>query len=186
MTTRNGHRWVPDGKVRTYSGALAGWNEPAPLDDYLIQLGRIVRFGGATDPEFCVLQHSYHAYLIALDVFPEVALQALLHDFAELLIGDIPKPMKMDDYTLYEKWHVELAAKSFGLDLDWSGTSWAKVKIVDDMATRAEGYYLTTGSNWPAVGITHLSLVGQIPHDRREGDLHNLVGKIVEEAAVDA
>ena len=183
MSPRNGHRWVPDGKVRTYSGAMAGWNDPAPLEDYLVQLGRIARFAGATDPEFTVLQHCYHAYLIALDKYPEVALQALLHDFAELLIGDIPSPMKVGDYTLYEKWHVELAAKSFGLELDWSGMAWGKVKIVDGLATGAEGYWLMPGTDWEWITRKQLTKVLGVHHDRREGELHNLVGKIIEEAA---
>ena len=184
MNQRYGQPIVPDGKVRTYSGVLAGWNEPAPLEDYLVQLGRIVRFGGATEPEFTVLQHCYHAYLIALDKYPEVALHALLHDCAEILIGDIQSPMKVREYTVYEKRHVELAAKSFDLNLNWSGAAWAKVKFVDDIATGAEGHCLTFGGiDWPAVDSTHLRRVFKIHHDRREGELHNLVGKIIEEAA---
>ena len=179
----NGERWVPDGKVRTYSGALAGWNEPAPLDDYLIQLGRIARFTGATDPEFTVLQHCYHTYLIADFYYPEVMLHALLHDFAEILIGDIPTPLKMREYTVHEKRHVELVSKSFGLDLDWSGAAWRKVKMVDGHATAAEGFHLTTGGDWINQHSLQLEQVLRIHHDRREGELHNLVGKIMEEAA---
>lgn len=187
MNDTNNHRGgiIPDGKVRTWGGTLTGWDGPIPpLEDFLVQLGRIPRFAGATEPEFTVLQHSYHAYLIALAKNPEVALQALLHDFGEILIGDIPSPMKVREYTVYEQRFVELAAKSFGLDLDWSEKVWAKIKMNDHLATGVEGRHLMTGNDWAEYKRDTLDKVLAIPHDRSSagGELHNVVGKIIEEA----
>ena len=172
---------LPDGFVVTASGAKAGWRDPAPLEDYLLQLGRIARFGGATTLPWTVLQHSYHAYLIARVIYPEVAVQTLLHDFAEILIGDILKPFKWDGYHAPEKMHVELAAKSFGLKLDWSKKAWRRIKRADDAATGVEGYHLTEG-RWPYSTDSQLNEALAVDHEWAGGALVATCRNIIEGA----
>ena len=173
---------IPGGTVRTASGAAADWNTPAPLEDYLLQLGRIPRFTGATVVPWTVLEHSYHTYLIAQSLYPEQALQALLHDFAEILIGDIPTPTKVRAYSVYERRHVELAAASFGLDLDWGEKTWARVKRCDDHATAVEGYHMTRDTGWPEVEWGHLRKAMGTHHKWMGGQLRHYIRGIIEEA----
>ena len=75
-----------------------------PDDDYIVMeyqsldirtvaltLGRICRFAGNCKTFWPVLIHS----LVVADLAPEaVAIHALLHDAAEIYIGDVPSPFK--------------------------------------------------------------------------------------------
>ena len=133
-------------KVRTYSGALVGWDGPVPpLRDFLVQLGRIVRFGGATTQPWTVLQHSLVCYRIAESQGDPIEnkLAALLHDFGEILIGDIQKPVKWDGYHNLERGFVEMITAAWGLPIQWDDSLWDIVKEIDGLAVNLEGFALT-------------------------------------------
>lgn len=78
----------------TYSGQYVSYDEdsPAPtLQDIAVMLGRICRFNGACEFYWPVLAHS----LAVASIVPEEAkLDALLHDAAEVVVKDIPRPIK--------------------------------------------------------------------------------------------
>ncbi len=130
-------------EVATYSGFMSTWTDPPPLDDFLVQLGRVVRWGGGTTEEWTVLQHSLLAHNVAEVMDPEVSMHCLLHDFAEIRIGDIPSPAKWKGYEALEKRFVEITAAKLGLRLAWSDSIWKRVHVVDTYCADIERSNLT-------------------------------------------
>jgi hypothetical protein len=67
------------------------------LDDIIVALGRINRFGGHTREEWSVLQHSVFVNLIIehyRTFDQELRAAAILHDAHEAYVGDIVTPLK--------------------------------------------------------------------------------------------
>lgn len=85
-------------------------NSPVMIEDIARGLANTCRFGGQCPQFYSVAEHSV---LMARHLFAahgsSIAYNALMHDAAEALIGDIPKPMKeiLPDYQALER-RVEL------------------------------------------------------------------------------
>lgn len=86
-------------KVMGYSGALVSLvdaGDRVNLEDIAVQLGRIPRFVGATEPFLSGIHHALNCELIAASAGYGMAERAtcLSHDFHEAFTGDVPKPLK--------------------------------------------------------------------------------------------
>ena len=87
------------------SGRVVNVTDPADtttlptLQDIAIGLSRINRYGGQTVVPWSVLDHSFlvaHLTNTRRAATTEACLWALLHDWHEVLTGDIPSPFKTD------------------------------------------------------------------------------------------
>ncbi len=131
------------GVVRTWSGYLTGWNlGPPPPADCITQLGRMSRFAGATLIYWSVLHHSLLMYDIALKENKQHCFAALVHDFSEILIGDIPGPMKPDEYDEMERLWVERLCREWELPVQPWGNAWPYIMELDNRVLHLEGYTL--------------------------------------------
>lgn len=81
--------------TQTYSGAAYYPLEPHRTEYRLLDiahaLSNLCRYGGACRRFYSVAEHSV---LVSLQVPPEHALQALMHDATEAYLVDVPKPIK--------------------------------------------------------------------------------------------
>lgn len=178
-----------NGAVVSNSGYLTTWTDPPPLDDFLAQLGRIPRWAGGTTEPWCVLQHSLLVHNVAGVLDPEVKMQCLLHDFAELRIGDIPGPAKWEGYHDLETMFVELAALKFGLELEWGSKIWHRVAAVDSYCGKIEWQNLTRGGLEEAGGRTaewiFIDEVLRLRHGYNGGALREKVWDLINAGAND-
>jgi hypothetical protein len=63
------------------------------ISDVAASLSKQCRFAGHCQYHYSVAQHSFYcSYLVP----PELALEALLHDFTEAYCVDVPRPLKAD------------------------------------------------------------------------------------------
>jgi 5'-deoxynucleotidase YfbR-like HD superfamily hydrolase len=81
--------------ILLHSGCYFDFNQPEAsdfsLDDIAHGLSNLCRFTGQCREFYSVAQHSFLAsYLVP----PPYALQALMHDAAEALVGDMSSPLK--------------------------------------------------------------------------------------------
>lgn len=77
----------------TYTGKFLNGPEDSPdVVDIAVSLARMCRFNGFCTIFWSVLQHSFAVEQI-LD--PEYKMYGLLHDAAESVVGDIPRPVKL-------------------------------------------------------------------------------------------
>lgn len=119
----------------TYTGRKVLPDVGAPsLEDIAVGLGRICRFGGQCSQFYCVLVHSF----VVADLLPnELRLYGLLHDAAEVLISDIPRPFKLPATKRLE---LRLQARIFrSLGVCWPNKEQiAALKRADNRALGAE------------------------------------------------
>lgn len=113
---------VHDNKVgvfNTRSGLLVDLNNPTVdmicAEDIAHALGNICRFGGHTDVNYSVLEHSF---LVAALAPYHLFLEAILHDGTEAYLGDVIKPLKNilgSVYTDLESKFEDLIIEKYGL-----------------------------------------------------------------------
>lgn len=90
-------------RIFTYSGAIADINNPPPLEDMAVCLGRIPRFCGNTRTYWPVMGHLLNAANLAYCMKNfEIIGHCLVHDGSEALLGDIPTPFKTRDTRILE------------------------------------------------------------------------------------
>ena len=83
------------GVLRTMTGQWVDILDPDPatirIEDIAYHLAGICRWGGACRPRYTVAEHCIRVSAL---VDNDIALEALLHDAAEYLIGDVSSPLK--------------------------------------------------------------------------------------------
>lgn len=123
----------------TYTGQFVTIEQGAPtLRDIAIQLGRIPRFMGALKVFWPVLAHSI---LVARLCPPETKLYGLLHDAAEVVVGDVPRTIKTAGQKSKEK---QVLYRIFDrLDVPWPSIEiMTAVREADNRALKAEAWVL--------------------------------------------
>lgn len=111
--------------------SAGGWPfyalDPRPeeirIEEIAAQLSRICRFNGALRDDVEIYSVAQHSCLVSDHLPPELALEGLLHDAHEYMLGDMSKPIKMNlaivagaDYWKQLEHIVEAAVRSrFGL-----------------------------------------------------------------------
>lgn len=68
--------------------------EEVHLEDIVLALSQICRFGGSTSRFYSVAQHSVWVARRVARTHPHLVMQALLHDAAEAYLGDQRRPIK--------------------------------------------------------------------------------------------
>ncbi len=89
-------------------------NEILSIEDIAHGLAMTCRFGGHVNHFLSVAEH---CWWISHLVPPEMALEGLLHDASESVLGDIPKPLKriMPQYNEMERQLEANIAKQYGI-----------------------------------------------------------------------
>lgn len=104
-----------------------------------MQLAYINRFTGCAG-NYSVLKHSLFCYYLCLTKYPESyqeQMNCLLHDFTEVYLNDVAKPVKnlLPDYQKLENFYSDIIDKYYNVN-----TSSEIVKEVDLIALILEGY----------------------------------------------
>jgi len=103
-------------RIFTYSGEIADVDNPPPLHDMAICLGRIPRFCGNTLTYWPVLGHVINAGNIAYKMRKDNVIgHCMLHDGSESLLGDIPSPFKTKDTKSLEDKIITNVYKKYNL-----------------------------------------------------------------------
>ena len=120
------NNWIALQSGRTFD-YLSPTRTPLQIEDIAVSLSRQVRYVGHTTHAYTV---AHHCCLVSDRVSKDNALWGLLHDAAEAVIGDIPKPFKsmMPAITQYERMYLRCIAKWY--DLPWPMP--AEVKAADE------------------------------------------------------
>ena len=135
----------------TYEGnlVLQSNTESPSVGDIAYGLGKMVRFGGACEGWWCVLQHSLVCHDLALKFAKEneytlktttlLALHMLLHDAHECITADIPSTWKSPEMKLYQS---DLDTRIYNsLDLDRPSDHESRIIAeLDQEALIAEAY----------------------------------------------
>lgn len=143
------------GMMRTPSGMYVDLAKPYDsminVEDVATLLSRIPRWGGCSDHNYTVAEHSVHVLRLAHDVYTGIrgreALGFLLHDAHEAYLGDVVRPLKeiLPDYQALEARWAGAVRKRFDLLSDpfYLG----RVTRVDDLALSMESCLLFPGGH---------------------------------------
>jgi hypothetical protein len=116
---------MPKCLVRTYSGQLLDLLDPSSitfdLEDIVTPLSRICRFAGQTQEFYSVAEHSVMVSYLAEEMGGD-AWQALWHDAAEALVGDVTSPLKVQlpKFKRIEDGLLAQMGRQFGFDFPFS------------------------------------------------------------------
>lgn len=139
-----------DGKLRTLADCFPPLDElPKYLGDALAGIPRFQGYGGP----YSVAQHCCLVDDLSGSEDPALRLALLLHDAAEAIVGDVPKPWKdcLPDFRRLEARVNEQLRRVVGIPGvvpgDCSGVPAYCVHRFDSMAMRLEAMNLF-GSNW--------------------------------------
>jgi len=108
------------GWMQTYSGGRFYPGDPESTVitnvDIAHALSLLCRYGGHVDRFYSVAEH---CVLMSLEVAPENALYALLHDATEAYVVDVPRPLKvfLDGYKQIEEGVWRAIARTYGISV---------------------------------------------------------------------
>ena len=134
----NRQRPVPSHSILLGNGKWLNVLSPDPdcFDPPTIahSLSCIPRFCGHLDQRDFVWSVAAHTILVAKLVPPEAKLLALLHDAPEIVISDIPNPVKqlMPGIDRIERQLLLAVCQRFGLSEDDINAHWPAVKAADE------------------------------------------------------
>lgn len=140
----------------TATGQVVGFGEgeftvaSVRLEDIILHLSRINRFGGAGQRFYSVLKHS----LVVADlVSPALRQMALLHDSAEAYLGDVVTPLKalLPGLTAIEERFRSTIFQALGVPLPTPAESQA-LHDADARAFGAESLLFGPPGLWEALG----------------------------------
>ena len=125
-----------NGVLYTYSGTIAFPDGAPTLLDIAISLSREGRYAGAGVRFWPVALHTF----VVCDMLPDkLKFDGLLHDAAESVIGDVPKPVKTAEIEEFENYILATIYKSFGVTVP-NPKEHASVKVADNYALFGEVY----------------------------------------------
>ena len=132
------------GCIRTNSGIYVNILDPKPeqfaIEDIAHSLSRIQRWGGHTNFEWSVAQHSIECCLIARNTD---RFAALMHDAAEAYLGDMLSPIKKGDthYQMLEHKFLYYLSQKFSFQYPFT----EEIHIVDKIMLEWEWKNLMLG-----------------------------------------
>jgi hypothetical protein len=158
--TWSGHAAGPRGDwMQLASGRQFFPLDPRPeeifIDDIAASLSKLCRFGGHTRRFYSVAEHCVH---VANAAWPQIALDALLHDASEAYLSDVIRPIKpfLSNYREIEERLEAAIAERFRLD--WPMP--AEIKRLDNaiLADERDQAMATPPADWrlpePPHGVT--------------------------------
>lgn len=132
------------GLVRLRSGHAAYPLDPRPADfavaDLAHQLANLCRFNGAVSTFYSVAEHAVRCSLAAMmtDEPRELQLLLLHHDDGEMLMGDLPAPLKeTDELAVWREIEERIdvaVSEAFGLAWPWD----PRYKLYDNRLVATE------------------------------------------------
>ena len=149
---------VSASQIKTYSGLIFDYENIAEneihIDDCIVPLSNICRFGGHTPEFYSVLNHSLNCYeFLVSQGFEchEILLHALIHDFTEAYCGDMVKPLKigMDSYNQKEEEIRKLVFPFFGISEESYLKTKEVVKLADNVLIANELAFIKGDMNTP-------------------------------------
>jgi len=129
-------------KILTASCGHFDYADPQPesicIEDIALALSNTCRFSGHLE-FYSVAEHSLHCLEIARQMYDgneELQFAALMHDAAESVIGDMPKPLKLlcPAYRAIEARAERMIEKKFQISTEYK----EQVKEIDLMMLKAE------------------------------------------------
>ena len=116
--------------------------EDLDIEEIAHALSNTCRFGGHCSNFYSVAEH---CLIMSNIVSPELALSALLHDAAEYILTDVPKPFKrlMPEFTKYENGIMESVDKRYNVN-----TNHPDIKIMDKRMVISEANLLLHDPEW--------------------------------------
>ncbi len=133
--------------IRTIGGNIFDFEDilsnTIDINDCLIPLSNICRFGGHTNTFYSVLNHSLECYkFLVNEGFKDelVLLHVLIHDFTEAFCGDMVKPLKigLKDYNDIEEQIRIVVFKHFGISEQEYLDTHEEVKFADNVLVANE------------------------------------------------
>lgn len=119
------------------------------IEDIAHALSLMCRYNGHCKKFFSVAEHSYllSQYVLNETGNKKKAREALLHDAAEYIIADLPRPVKysLPQYRILEKNIERVIAKVFNLDYPMG----AWLKELDARMLKTERFQVMTVTNMP-------------------------------------
>jgi hypothetical protein len=147
--------------IRLYQGVMFDYDNPdasdCPIEVIAHHLSMICRFAGGVKHFYSVAQHCVLASTI---VAPGFEYDALLHDTAETVTNDIPRPFKVEKIPNFKEIESRIEAsmaRRFGTRYPLT----PEVRLVDDVMLKLEKQVLLPwdDSNWEI-----LDYVGDVSH----------------------
>lgn len=147
--------------IRLYQGVMFDYDNPdaadVPIEVIAHHLGMICRYAGGVKHFYSVAQHCVLASHL---VPPEHAYTTLLHDTAEAVTNDIPRPFKVEKIPGFKEIEERIEAsmaRKFGFTYPLP----KEVRWVDDVMLKLEKAALLPWdkSNWSA-----LDYLGDVDH----------------------
>jgi hypothetical protein len=118
------------------------------LSDIAQSLSRLDRYNGHGRYKWTVATHSLHVALVVNEIgFPNLVLEAMLHDAEEAYVGDVIAPMKRALYPAYHDFLDPIRAcvrKAFGIEGELS----EHVREADTFVSYLETAHLFSPSTW--------------------------------------
>lgn len=128
--------------------------EDVCLDDIAHGCAHTCRFAGHVAAFYSVADHQLNcSYVGAIDYGPRIALLCLIHDAAEYVLTDIPRPYKarIKGYKKYEKRLMEVIYEALDVPAP-SRTENTHVKDVDNfMLMTEQEVYIPDTPYWPHI-----------------------------------
>jgi 5'-deoxynucleotidase YfbR-like HD superfamily hydrolase len=128
-------------EIMLYSGSYFNFLNPEQsnltIDDIAHGLSHINRFTGHSEKPYSVAEHCVRG---SYEISEHLALDFLMHDASESVLGDVSTPLKMllPDYKTVEKCVERAIANRFGTEFPMS----PEVKIVDTRMLATEVFHL--------------------------------------------
>lgn len=154
--------------IRLYQGVMFDYDNPdaadVPIEVIAHHLSQICRFAGGTEHFYSVAQHCVLASCIAPHGHEY---DALLHDTAEAVTNDIPRPFKVEKIPGFKDIEARIEssmARKFGTTYPLS----REVRWCDDVMLKIEKQVLLP---WDTTNWEVLDWVGDVSHIAKELDL---------------
>ena len=162
--------------------------EDIRIEDIAAHLSRICRFNGALRDDVEMYSVAQHCWLVSMNVPPEFALEGLLHDAAEYIVGDRVKPIKVmtedSDLEQYEDELDRLIRLKYGLPwlmspavkaADYRAVLTERRDVLHPEVSEHVDWGVPTAEPWPAIITPWLPTIARTLFLHRFKELYHVL-----------